>query len=268
MSTRRRPGRRRRSRRRWALVAAAAVIASALVVLLGIASSSEDPPSLRPGGAALFDQSCDRPDVGPAVPLRLRAILGPTVDAKGAVAIWYAGANAYSSRDSVLDLTEAEPTDADRPTADAWQRDRVERFNGVLAKFPAPKKCLMQGTSFIGSVRAGKDLLDDAGVDGPRTIFYFGNGVENTEGLIIDPRRFGPDNVEAAYQAIAALGPQVLPRLGPETTLVVLLSPVQDRRGVQVEIPEAAALAIEQLLQRVGEELLGARTRVEILPVS
>jgi hypothetical protein len=244
-----------------AAVLAVAGVAGALLVF--------DPTrAARAGVTISLDGSCDRAPFTPAAAGAVRAALASGIDGGEAAALTWFGANARTSRNVILDLTDAPPAGV-RGDAVEWVNWKHAR---ALAAADALERvrlaaCRRVGTSIVGAAEAANDMLADAGVDGGRRIFLVTNLVEYSSALRIKENWFGPDNVPAAVRAIAQLPAMLRRPLGPDVTVEVLFTPVVRRGQALVPLAENTAVALEMWARRVfGQVLRAGKVTIRVLP--
>jgi hypothetical protein len=246
------------------LIAAAFAVAGVVVSVFVLGST----PPAQAGVTISLDGSCDRAPFTPAAARAVRTALASGIDGGEAAAITWFGANARTSRNVILDLTDPPPPGVRRDAVEwaNWKHARAVAAQDVLERVRLAA-CRRIGTSIVGAAEAANDMLTDAGVSGRRRIFLVTNLVEYSSALRIKENWFGPDDVPAAVRAIAELPTMLRRPLGPDVTVEVLFTPVVRRGQSLVPLAENTAVALEMWARRVfGEVLRAGEVTIRVLP--
>lgn len=247
----------------------AALVGIALAcAAIGSSFVFQSSPGPRSGIAIAVDDSCDAAPVGPQILHSIRSMLARGVSGDAAVVLAWFAADARSTRELILALTEPRPasTRGDDVAFENWKAPRRQQAEQALTKLKT-QPCERVGTSVVGAVVAANDELEQAQVTGPREIVLVTNLIEFSRALKIEAASFGPADVPAAVRAIAQLPDSLRPRLGADTTVKVLIVPVVRNKGVEFPLAEETVIALQTWAKEVfGSVLHAAHVEIDIAP--
>lgn len=221
------------------------------------------------GGIAIaVDDSCDAAPIRPQILDAIRSTVAHGVSGDAAVVLGWFAADARSTRQLILSLTEPRParTRGDDVAFENWRAPRRQQAEQALAQLRT-QPCERVGTSVVGAVVAADDELEQAGVKGPREIVLVTNLIEFSRALKIEAASFGPAQVPDAVQAIARLPASLRPRLGADTTVKVLFVPVVRNNGVELPLAEETAVALQTWATEIFDAVLNAaHIEIDVAP--